>query len=246
MEQVSTISKGNQTPSNGELGLNYSDWKEFFDKINFTFFRTSSIQKKYIETIVKYTKKCIARPFGRMDWEKVKIMEIASGSGYTSAVLADLLKRENVEVIFSDLDERLVKDAEKKFGALGITGKTVDAFNLPYNDNALDIIFHQGFLEHFSDMDIISLLQEQSRVAPYVIFDVPNGRRRDKSQEYGNERFLMPREWANLVYRANLRVFEQTARRFTNSWKKWIPNKIYESDWFHKNYGESTIIVCGI
>ena len=49
-----------------------------------------------------------------------------------------------------------------------------DAFDLPFPSNSVDVVFHQGFLEHFRQPEL--LLQEQWRVLKpggYVIVDVP-------------------------------------------------------------------------
>src|SRR5690606_12194638 len=89
-------------------GLNFVDWNEFFNKIPFTFYRTSIIQKKYIETIDLYTPK------------NGKLIEIAAGSGYTSAVVADLVRDKNAIVTMSDLEMNLVNKAAVKYDSFGM------------------------------------------------------------------------------------------------------------------------------
>lgn len=217
--------------------MNYDDWDDFFSKLNFTFFKTSLIQKKYIETICEYAKQ----------FDRPKILEIASGSGYTSAVLANLLRKDNVRVIVSDISPWLVEKSRDVFGFIDTMAFDVhDARDIRLQDQSVDIIIHQGFLEHFDDNQIIEFLHEQGRVAKYVIFDVPNSLRNNKTQEFGNERFLSPKQWIDLVEKAGLTVHKLTGRRFTNWWKRLVPVMLMESDWFHRNFGESTIIVCGL
>lgn len=216
-----------------ELGLNFQNWDEFFDKIPFTFFMTSQIQKKYIETIKANT------PDGG------KLLEIAGGSGYTSAVVADVTRTKNAVVTFSDLEQSLTDKVKDNFDSIvNLDFKAADAFKLPFEDDSYDVIFHQGFLEHFSDEDIIKFLQEQARVAEKIVFDVPNGRRWNKHQEFGNERFLSHKQWVQIAKDAGLHVHYHTARRFTNGWKKWVPVAVQNSEWFHRNFGESSIVVC--
>ncbi|MFL0798267.1 MAG: class I SAM-dependent methyltransferase [Cellvibrionaceae bacterium] len=217
-----------------EMGLNFQDWDDFFEKIPFTFFMTAQIQKKYIETIKKYTP------------ENGKLLEIAGGSGYTSVVVQDVVRVKNAKVTYTDLEKSLTKRVEETFGKIsGLSYQAEDASKLSFADDSYDVVFHQGFLEHFDDEDIVEFLKEQARVAKVIVFDVPNGRRWDKTQEFGNERFLSHEEWMNIAKQAGLVVHEDTARRFSNFWKDWVPVVIRDSEWFHRNFGESSIIVCG-
>lgn len=212
---------------------NFNNWQEFFAKIPFTFYRTSLIQNKYINVIDKYTDK------------NADLLEIAGGSGYTTAVVADLVRTKNAKVTYSDIDKSLVDSVEINFDSIvNLDFKHADAFKLPFEDMEFDLIFHQGFLEHFNDQEIIDTLKEQARVADTIVFDVPNSRRSKKIQEFGNERFLSHSKWKSLVEAAGLVIHYDTARRFTNSWKNWVPFFIRETDWFHRLFGEASIIVC--
>lgn len=206
------------------------DWVEFFDKIKFTYYRSSLIQERYIDVINRVTNK------GSV------LMEIASGSGYTSALVADLVRIKDAKVIATDISTDLIKAISGKYP--GVECRVVDAFKIDMPDNSIDVIFHQGFLEHFDDDDIIAMLKEQARVAKVIVFDVPNGRRWSKVQEFGNERFLFHQEWMDLVSEAGLKIQFHTGRRFANPWKKYVPKIVYDSDWFGRYFGESSIIVC--
>lgn len=218
-----------------ETGLNFQNWSDFFKNIPFTFFRTSQIQKKYIQTILDYAPK-----------KNAKLLEIAGGSGYTAAVVADLVRNDGGVVTYSDLDPVLVEDVSKRFSSISnLKFAVADAFNLPYKDGEFDIGLSQGVEEHFNDDDIVKMLKERARVVKYVIFDIPNSRRWNKIQEFGNERFLSHKKWLSLVEKSELTVYYHTARRFTNPWKKWVPVFIQDTEWFHKHFGEASIIVCG-
>jgi len=199
-------------------------WKGFFDK--FTVFRTVLIQEHYINEILKNTKKGDS------------LLEIASGSGYTSLVLL-YSGRDNVTA--SDIEDELLEDIEEKMPELMV--EKVDAFDMPYGDGSIDCIFHQGFLEHFSDEDIIKLLNESARVGKKVIFDIPNARRWDKTKEYGDERFMYHRRWKKLIGKSNLRIIKDTGRRMPKSFK-YLPKFMSENNWFRKHFGTSSIFVC--
>ena len=220
---------------NGDL--NFDNWDDFFKDIPFTFFRTSLIQEKYINTILKE----IDNIRSVEPDKELKILEIAGGSGYTSIVLHDLLKDKNVAVYYSDLSENLCRAVASKFG---LTTLIVDSENILYEENSFDIIFHQGFLEHFQNDQIKRFLSEQARVSNVIIFDIPNDKRTSKIQEFGNERFLSNAEWKQLIWESGLSLSYMTARRFSNPWKKYVPKVIYDSEWFHKAFGESSIFVC--
>lgn len=208
------------------------DWNEFFAKIPFTYYRSSLIQNKYIDIIDRFTK------------EGYTLAEIASGSGYTSAIVADLLRRKNCKVWATDIEPKLVEQGNKYHSATNLYWRVEDAFRLSFPVKTIDVVFHQGFLEHFDDEDIISILQEQALVADVIVFDVPNSRRWKKIQEFGNERFLSHKKWLSLVEKAGLKVIYHTGRRFGNYWKNFVPKIIYDSDWFGRHFGESSIIVC--
>ena len=112
-----------------ELGLNFQNWDEFFEKIPFTFFMTSQIQKKYIETIKANT------PDGG------KLLEIAGGSGYTSAVVADVVRTKNGTVTFSDLEQTLTDKVKDNFDSIvNLDFKAADAFKLPFEDDSYDVM----------------------------------------------------------------------------------------------------------
>ncbi len=210
-------------------------WEEFFKNIPFTYYRSSIIQNKYIETINRVANERLSNT----------IMEIASGSGYTSALVADLLSKNDTKVIATDVNENIVEKFRKFHTINNLSWNVEDSFNILLPDNSVDIIFHQGFLEHFEDDDIIKLLKEQARVANVIIFDVPNGRRNKKIQEFGNERFLSHKQWLSLVEKSGLKVIFHSGRRFTNTWKQFVPKIIYDTIWFGRHFGEASIIVCG-
>src|SRR5690606_23757676 len=184
-----------------EEGLNFQDWNDFFKRVPFTYYRTALIQKKYIEMIDQFTP------------ENGKLLEIAAGSGYTSAVVSDLVRNKNAVVTLSDLEPDLVEAASVKYKSFNMNFIQADSLNLSqFKDDEFDVLFHQGFLEHFNDNMIKSLLKEQSRIAKNIVFDVPNGRRWNKSQEFGNERFLAHNRWMSITEDAGLSINYDIAR----------------------------------
>lgn len=148
-------------------------------------------QKEFIQKIVSLNPK--------------KILEVGGGSATMSIFLSYL----GIDVTAIDIDKKLLKKQEKitkRYNAK-INIQYADAFKLPYKKNEFDLVFHQGLLEHFSDKDIYRLLDENLRVAPVVVFSVPNNFYPKK--DFGDEHLMSKTYWEkilrdyNLVYSVN-------------------------------------------
>jgi ubiquinone/menaquinone biosynthesis C-methylase UbiE len=101
-----------------------------------------------------------------------KILEVGAGSARDSFQLAE--EKATVYVLdYSPQALRIVKNLndQSKVGVYLIQG---DAFEIPIPDETLDIVFHQGLMEHFKDP--MSLLKEHFRVLKpggLLLVDVP-------------------------------------------------------------------------
>ena len=199
------------------------NWHKFFD--GWTVYKTVKIQDRFIKMILKYTEK------------NSRMLELAAGSGLTSFILC-YSGRANIWA--SDIDEELVEAIRNNFG---LKCPIVDMFDINTNDKYYDCVFHQGALEHFEDKDIIRTLKEQGRASKYVIFDIPNGRRINKTQEYGNERFMYVRKWKKLIKQAGLELVEYDGRRL-NKIFKYLPFDLENNDFVNRHFGTSSIFVC--
>jgi len=124
-----------------------------------------------------------------------KILEVGAGTGTMSVFLSNL----GFEVTTLDNDPKILEIAQQvkdKFNGQNYLQKG-DAFKLPFADDSFDLVFHQGLLEHFKDDDIFRLLTEHLRVAPIVIFSVPNNFYPQK--DVGDERLLGKSTWENIL-----------------------------------------------
>jgi len=200
------------------------NWKEFFN--GFSLYRTSLIQENYIETIIKFTPK------------KGKILELACGSGLSSVLMADL----GYEVTATDTDDDLLEAIKSKFGSMkNLTIRKCDMMQADQiYSKEFNSIIHQGVLEHFDDDEIVEILKRQKNIADLVIFDVPNDKRKEKIQEFGNERFLSIYHWEILIKRAGCTLIYMDGRRFEG-----IVNKSRNSLSLQERieYGTSTTFV---
>jgi SAM-dependent methyltransferase len=100
------------------------------------------------------------------------VMEVGAGSGRDALALA----REGARVIVLDYSRPsllVVRRLAERFG-IDVAFVCADALRMPLRDDAIDVVFHQGLLEHFRDP--MPLLRENVRVtAPggHVLVDVP-------------------------------------------------------------------------
>ncbi len=101
-----------------------------------------------------------------------KILEIGAGMGGDSIYLT----KEGAKVTALDFTKEAlwaVKDNAQKAGVVIATIRA-DARKIPLPDQTFDIVFHQGFLEHFTKP--LEIVREQVRVLKkggYLVVDVP-------------------------------------------------------------------------
>lgn len=142
------------------------------------------------------------------------ILEIGAGTGTMSIFLSQL----GFEATTLDNDEKVVGRANLAKEKLGGKNEIVlgDAFNLPFQDRSFDVVFHQGLLEHFSDEDIHKLLEEHLRVAPTVIFSVPNSYY--FGREFGDERLMSKNMWENILKPYQVEISQNYSLKFFPHW----------------------------
>lgn len=124
-----------------------------------------------------------------------KLLEVGFGTGFSAAYLTDW----GYQVTGIDKDREVLELASRRIVEenLGLPHfLLMDAFALSPTFQ-FDLAYSQGFLEHFSDEDIIKLLQQQLRVATKVIFSVPS--ENYPASEYGDERKLSMPKWVELM-----------------------------------------------
>jgi SAM-dependent methyltransferase len=101
-----------------------------------------------------------------------RVLEVGAGSGRDSLALA----REGAIAIVLDYSPAslILVQQQARAQQLPIHLVRADALAMPFRDGAIDIVFHQGLLEHFRDPR--PLLRENARVTRRggrVIVDVP-------------------------------------------------------------------------
>lgn len=131
-----------------------------------------------------------------------KLLEMGVGTGSMSIFLSHL----GFTVIGADNNEKVINKASKLSEKLN--GKVefvkADAYNLvdKFGTDYFDIIFSQGFFEHFDDEEIVKLINEQLKVGKVVFISVPSNFYPRK--DLGNERLLSVDEWKEILDNANI------------------------------------------
>jgi len=127
-----------------------------------------------------------------------RILEVGGGTAAHSIFLSYFPIR---SLVVLDSDTALMRDVRHNIQKFGKSKKLypckADAFKVPFKDDSFDMCISQGFLEHFSDDEIIELVKEQLRVARKVIFSVPSDKYPGK--DFGNERLIHPEQWLGLL-----------------------------------------------
>lgn len=100
------------------------------------------------------------------------ILEVGAGMGGDSIYLAKL----GAKVTALDFSEKALTEIAKNAEKEKVIIKTIqaNAEKIPYPDNSFDLIFHQGFLEHFHDP--LKMISEQKRILRkdgFLVIDVP-------------------------------------------------------------------------
>ena len=96
-----------------------------------------------------------------------RILEVGSGTGLVSLALAE----RGAEVTLCDISPEAVKFSEAVFARAGTGGKAVagemvqgSILDLPFEDNAFDVTWNAGVIEHFEGEEQLRALREMLRV----------------------------------------------------------------------------------
>ncbi|MBU6390255.1 methyltransferase domain-containing protein [Patescibacteria group bacterium] len=74
-----------------------------------------------------------------------------------------------------------------------------DIMTLKTVHDRFDVIFSNGVMEHFSDSEIISIVNRHLSISDYVIISVPSDFFSDDQKIYGDERFMGIARWRSIL-----------------------------------------------
>ena len=108
----------------------------------------------------------------RINLKEKKLLEVGAGMGGDSIYFA----KKGAKVTLLDFTTEALQLIKKNAQKANVSISTIeaDARKIPCKDNTFDVIFHQGFLEHFKDP--LHMLLEQKRVLKkggILVIDVP-------------------------------------------------------------------------
>ena len=150
-----------------------------------------------------------------------KVLELGCGSGRDCLYLADRGFRPTA----TDLDGETLAELARRFPDRGVDFRPANAGELPFEDNAFELVFHNGLWVLFRDDEtILNLYREQARVAArYAVILVHNAlnvtlhrrfQRRAEKDELYDIRFFTPDEVVGLVERSGVPAKKIELRKF--------------------------------
>ena len=130
-----------------------------------------------------------------------RILEVGIGTGTMSIFLSylgyDIVGIDNNKMVLERamaLNEKLNGNAKFMYA---------DALKLDsYFSDKFDVVFSQGFFEHFDNETINELIKQQLNVGNTIIFSVPS--RFYPRKDFGNERLLKIEEWKKIMMDFNI------------------------------------------
>jgi len=85
--------------------------------------------------------------------------------------------------------------------------------------NFFDLVFSHGVLEHFSDEEIVTLLNIQLKISKNLIFSVPSNYLSDKDRYFGNERFMSMKKWKEIINNTQGKIIETFGFHYLIGWR---------------------------
>ena len=153
-----------------------------------------SYKKPLLEVIKKYS-------------NNKKILEIGCGSGISTTFLA----QQGFHVVGIDSDRDMIElatqiSAQQKSSSVFMLDdiKTLDKIHEHF-----DVIFSNGVMEHFSDKQIVAIVNRHLLVCDYVIISIPSDYFSDSQKIYGDERFMDVSKWRLILSKTKGIIIEE-------------------------------------
>jgi len=166
-------------------------WENFYSEdAGESFLRSNAQHHEYfVRLIEKYAE--------RKTGEVPRLIEIGIGTG----TLSIFFSRRPYNVTGIDKAPFIVSKAVERNRRLKGSAKfsCMDALDIArhFEENAFDVAFSQGLLEHFDDAGIQNLINAQLKVARNVVFSVPSIHW--PNTDFGDERKMTLEQWKTLL-----------------------------------------------
>jgi SAM-dependent methyltransferase len=126
-------------------------------------------------------RKTLLREIERVDLRSFSVLDVGAGSGEFLRTIARFARGQNRQSKLFGLElngrsARAIVEESKDFG--GIFAIRGDALRLPFDDDAFDYAICSLFTHHFTDENVVRILEEMSRVSRRKIFIIDLHRHR--------------------------------------------------------------------
>lgn len=132
------------------------------------------------------------------------ILEVGVGTGSMSIFLSHL----GLSVKAVDNNQEVLNNALKLNDALNGSAQFIeaDAYKLSeiFSSDNFDLVFSQGFFEHFNNNEIENLINEQLKVSRLIFISIPSIF--NPSNDFGDERLLSIKKWKEILGTMDLNV----------------------------------------
>lgn len=136
------------------INKEFKNWDEYFKT-------KMKLKKKFLNQVLKYYDR------------KKPVLECGAGTGKFSAYLAS----KGVKAYAMDLEQAMVEQAKELSKHVSPENEVNifqgDIRNIPFENKFFSVTHSSGVMEHYSDDEIISIINEQLRVSDVCVFSVP-------------------------------------------------------------------------
>lgn len=178
---------------NEYIKAGFKSWNEYFET-------KMRLKKRFFKMVKKYAK------------HDKPILECGAGTGKFSAYLASM----GYISYAMDIEPAMVEQSKVISNSIApfnpVTVTQGDIRVIPYEDKFFSVAHSSGVFEHYSDKEIVTIINEQLRVADTIVFSVPSPYFEKKM--LGNERFMMRKEWRNIIAKSNAIIVEETGYHY--------------------------------
>ena len=190
----------------------FDNWEQYF-KIKMR------LKKKFLNLVIKYSNN--GKP----------LLECGCGTGKFAAYVASL----GMCSYAMDKETEMVNQTKKISKLISPKNKVNvikgDIINIPFEDKFFSVTHSSGVLEHYEDIEIIKLINEQIRVSDFCIFSVPSSYFEKKM--LGNERFMSRKKWRKIIEQSNAKIIKESGYHYKILKKRIIekiknPKKIFK------------------
>lgn len=194
------------------INKEFKNWDEYFKT-------KMKLKKKFLNQVLKY-----------YDGKK-PVLECGAGTGKFSAYLAS----KGLKTYAMDLEKAMVEQAKELSKQVSSTNNVNvfqgDIRKIPFGNKYFSVTHSSGVMEHYSDDEIIEIINEQLRVSDVCIFSVPTPYFEKKM--LGNERFMKRNKWREIIKKSNAKIIKETGYHYKTFYKRFIdicknPKKIFK------------------